>query len=162
MKKFIFFLSILNFFACSSKKENLASQTNLSIDTITMDISNLNELTEKIILTGSDSAYRIVSQKFSLDLNYKELLFYSQLMCNKYNNGEACYMCYEINTEKLSPDNFKTNDSLTRVLGIYYLLKANELQCESAQYDIEALFPNNQVPESQQYLCEYFGNNNSL
>lgn len=162
MEKLIFFLCTFIFFACSSKKDNFATQTNLSIDTITMDISNLNELTEKIILTGSDSAYRIVSQKFSLDLNYKELLFYSQLMCNKYNDGEACYICFQINTEKLSPDNFKTNDSLTRVLGIYYLLKANELQCKSAQYDIDELFPNNNVPKSQHYLCEYFGNNNSL
>jgi hypothetical protein len=83
--------------------------------------------------------------KLALELSFKRndhwaLLYYAQLMCNKYNYANACLDCYKINNEVLSPDNLKTHDSVTYILGKYYLLKAYELGCSDSHVYVERYF----------------------
>ncbi|WPQ61465.1 hypothetical protein SIO70_24195 [Chitinophaga sancti] len=77
------------------------------------------------VLADGDS---ISYGKLALELSFKRmdrwaLLYYAQVMCNKYKNARACLDCYEINNEVGCPEHLKTYDSLTYVLGTYYLLR---------------------------------------
>lgn len=107
-----------------------------------------------IIKFGDTMAYKQLSRLFSLNLRYRELLFYAQLMCNKYNNAEACYTCYEINSEVFTPINLRTNDSITLKIGTFYLLKSYELGYERARYPLKKLYKEAKIPNQKEYVLE--------
>ncbi|OMP75483.1 MULTISPECIES: hypothetical protein [unclassified Chitinophaga] len=101
------------------------------------------------VLADGDS---ISYGKLALELSFKRmdrwaLLYYAQVMCNKYKNASACLDCYEINNEVGCPEHLKTYDSSTYVLGTYYLLRAYELGNSEAEGYVKDRFGNN-VPHS--------------
>lgn len=115
-----------------------------------MTVVDSAQIWKSSVLEYGDS---IAYGKLALELSFNQmdhwaLLYYSQVMCNKYNNAGACLDCYKINCEVLSPDNLKTYDSATYIMGEYYLLRAHELGNSSAKYYVKKHFGSN-IPHAK-------------
>ena len=148
------FVIILLILGCKGYKSNSFSFESKKSDTLKIDYnSDFENVKKKIIRSGDIEAYTILSRKYSIELNYIDLLYYSQLMCNKYKDSDACFSCYCINSEIYTPENFKTNDSFTKKIGVYYLLKSFELGNASSKFEIKKYFKKNRIPSSREFLC---------
>lgn len=120
------------------------------------DVTNMTDSVylwkEDVLIAGDTVAYKnLVYELTFKQVNHWDLLYYAQLMCNKYNYPAACNECYRINHEEYSPTNRKTYDSLTYRFGIYYLLKAYELGDFESQFIVKRYFGEN-IPTSKDYL----------
>ena len=133
--------------ACSNlSKKKKKSPTNQ------IDNTDLYDFKIKVLTAGDTNAYNELSLKYTVySIRPWDLLYYSQLMCNKYHYSNACLQCYFINHEDYLPENLKSKDSTTYAIGIYYLLKAKEYGCKSALYYIDRHFPDT-IPSSNNYL----------
>lgn len=105
---------------------------------------------------GDEKAYNTVSSDFILTENYKELLYYSLIVANKYNNPEAHFHVFTILSESELDKPFNELNSKTRNLALYYLVKSNELGYKSAKYSMDEIFgKGTKVESSNYYLIEY-------
>ena len=146
MSKMTFcFFSALVFFSCDNIKKE-------SVTGIVSQADTLELLKEKIINYGDTIAYNKLSLYHTFKLTPWPILYYSQIMCNKYGYAFGCYDCYMINCEKYNPENLRSKDSLSYIFGIYYLLKANEMGYRDAKDDLEKIFVTGNFPKSTEYL----------
>jgi hypothetical protein len=99
-----------------------------------LESNNFFDLKSLIITKGDTNAYNTILRRNSLNTTRPELLYYSQIMCNKYNYSPACLECFYINCEIGNPKNIKSNDSFNYKLGLFYLFKAKELGNISSLY----------------------------
>lgn len=116
------------------------------------EIDSIEYFKKRVINIGDTIAYNKISLHYTFNLVPWPLLFYSQIMCNKYKYPFACYDCYLIYAEKYTGENLKANDSLSKNFGIYYLLKAKEMGYKEAQDELKDVFRNSKIPTASDYL----------
>lgn len=139
-------LFLVLIFSCKKKKD--------AIPILEIQNKEIANWEEQIVLKGDTSAYDKLSLYYTFKLTPWPLLYYSQIMCNKFNYGFACFDCFIINSETSNPLNLRSNDSITNKFGIYYLLRAHELQYPEAKVELIKIFKNNRIPKSTNYLRE--------
>ena len=155
-------ISLIAFFiSCQEKKEPVVIKGHEEVPTYIKrndDMKLTDSLFNLAISEGDERAYNTVSSDFILTENYKELLYYSLLMANKYNNPEAHFHVFTILSESKDDKSFKDLDSRTRNLALYHLVKSNELGYESAKYSINEIFDKGKKVENSSYYLTEYGN----
>ncbi|MGX5819678.1 hypothetical protein ACWKWU_15885 [Chitinophaga lutea] len=107
---------------------------------------------EDVILYGDTVAFGKMTLEATFHrVEHWSILYYAQLMCNKYNYAPACLMAYEINADVLSPSNRQSHDSVAARFGRYYLLRAYELGDLEAGFVVKKVFPEG-APKAEEYL----------
>ena len=120
------------------------------------DREYINGLLEKVIERGDSQAYNEVASYYLLENMEAELFYYSFVMANKYDNGEAAFHMYYIianSTPGRPKEALAKMDKRTRSLALYYLLKSYERGFGDARYSVEDIFGDKAVaPKSSSYL----------
>jgi len=122
--------------------------------------NNNDKLTDSLvklaIFKGDEKAYNELASNYILDANYEELLYYSTIMANKYNNPEANFHIFLVLSKSNNGKAFEELDIRTKNLALFHLVKSNELGYESAIFSINEIFDkNNKVQKSNYYLTLY-------
>lgn len=167
MKNISIYLSVCLTFlviSCQEKKESTVIKPSVVKDHD--EIPNHEKITENkkmsdsllnlAISKGDKMAYNSVAQDFVINENYKQLLYYSLIMANKYNNSQAHFDIYVILVESSANKSLEDLDKKTKNLATYHLIKSGELGYKSAKYEIDEIFgKDKKIQNSDYYLIEY-------
>lgn len=167
MKNISIYLSVCLTFlviSCQEKKEPTVITPSVVKDHD--EIPNHEKITENkkmsdsllnlAISKGDEMAYNSVAQDFIIDENYRQLLYYSLIMANKYDNSQAHFDIYVILVESSANKSLEDLDKRTKNLATYHLIKSGELGYKSAKYEIDEIFgKNKKIQNSDYYLIEY-------
>lgn len=121
---FIIF-AIPSFITCNFKQNVEDSSSNCLSD-------SLGDIESRILLNGDTIAYNCLLENYNRRILQIEILYFSEVMCNKYNYAPACLDCYYTRSEIKNPTILKANDSFSYKMGIYYLLRAKFLGDKTA------------------------------
>jgi len=149
MQKYTCYLLLLALLSCNHYTKQKISPFNPNY------VDSIGAFKERVIRFGDTVAYNKLSLYYTFNLTPWPLLYYSQIMCNKYKYPFACFDCYLIDCEKTNPENFQSNDSSTYIFGIYYLLKAKEMGYLDAKEEFNKVYGKQKLPLSTEYLKSY-------
>lgn len=157
LNKILLLFTILIFISSCKK----TTKTNTSRDNTTDIISNevmddyslnkdkLREYKFNALLNGDDSSYgRLVEHFLQNDDPCENILPYSIIMADKYNNASACYYTYIcllcVHSDKIQNDNSIINqfdkNEIERVL--YYLNKGSKLNHYACTFNLVDIYKN--------------------
>ena len=167
MKNIPIYLSVCLTFlvlSCQKKKESTVIKPSIVKDHD--EIPNHEKITENkkmsdsllniAISKGDEMAYNSVAQDLIINENYKQLLYYSLIMANKYNNSQAHFDIYVVLVESSANKSLEDLDKKTKNLAMYHLIKSDELGYKSAKYEIHEIFgKDKKIQNSDYYLIKY-------
>ena len=140
----IFFFFIFLLLAC--KGENSIDNAKPMNSGYVNDYNNkikMNELHNRVILTGDTIAFRNLKHIYTISEHSEEFLYVSTVMSEKYNYGPAFQTNYQI---------LKLNKNIAlKRLAIYNLLKSYELGNKNNTKELNELFLKG-IPKSTDYL----------
>ncbi|WP_367331322.1 hypothetical protein [Sphingobacterium multivorum] len=160
--KYIIYVSLLLvfFFSCSqegTKKQNPSLENVMQVNE---HRAMEDSLWRKALNEGNFQAYNEISNNYLLNLKESELYYYSLIMANKYNCPEAYLHLYTILTKSSNFNGIEmvSDDSTTKNLSMFYLVRAYELGDDKAKYIVDKHYGKNKAPLSKKFLEEIINN----
>ena len=145
---------------CESRPTESLSEANATLDSTQAFATHPNSQDDRLGKALLDSAlkhgdarvYSRAASSFLMDQRGEELLYYSLVMANRYNDPTACLHVHTIlsnpNTRSLSTRLAVVDDRSNR-LAMYYLLRAYELGSSGASYELLGVYPDSaSIPSS--------------